>query len=102
MGSKTSARRAAIAAGVAVVPGTTEALKSFADARETAAKFGYPVMLKASAGGGGKGMRLVQSEAELESAFSGAQSEAESAFGDSAVYIEKAVEVPRTSISGIC
>lgn len=95
MGSKTSARRAAIAAGVEVVPGTTEALESFAEARETAAKFGYPVMLKASAGGGGKGMRLVAAESELASAFSGAQSEAASAFGNSAVYIEKAVEIPR-------
>jgi acetyl-CoA carboxylase, biotin carboxylase subunit len=95
MGSKTSARRAAIAAGVSVVPGTTEALQTFSEARETAARFGYPIMLKASAGGGGKGMRLVQSETDLESAFTGAQSEAASAFGNSAVYIEKAVDVPR-------
>ena len=59
MGSKTSARKAAVSAGVAVVPGTVEALTSFAEASATAEKFGYPVMLKASAGGGGKGMRLV-------------------------------------------
>ena len=65
MGSKTSARRAAIAAGAPVVPGTTEALASLADARQTSAKIGYPVMLKAAAGGGGKGMRQVTSEAEL-------------------------------------
>lgn len=95
MGSKTSARRAAIAAGVAVVPGTTEALETVSEARETAASFGYPVMLKAAAGGGGKGMRLVEAETEMESAFEGAQSEAAAAFGNSAVYIEKAVEVPR-------
>jgi acetyl-CoA carboxylase biotin carboxylase subunit len=95
MGSKTSARRAAIAAGVAVVPGTTEALETFSEARDIAARFGYPIMLKAAAGGGGKGMRLVHSEAELESALAGAQSEAASAFGNSAVYIEKAVAVPR-------
>src|SRR5437763_9506665 len=95
MGSKTSARRAAIAAGAPVVPGATEALTSIADARETAARVGYPVMLKAAAGGGGKGMRLVTSEDELPSAFETAQSEAASAFGDSSVYIEKAVERPR-------
>ncbi len=65
MGSKTSARRAAIAASAPVVPGTTEALNSFAEARELAAKFGYPIMLKAAAGGGGKGMRQVANETEL-------------------------------------
>ncbi|MEO8435673.1 MAG: acetyl-CoA carboxylase biotin carboxylase subunit [Pyrinomonadaceae bacterium] len=95
MGSKTSARRAAIAAGVPVVPGTTEALKTLAEAETTAAQFGYPVMLKASAGGGGKGMRLVESAADLESSFTAAQSEAASAFGNPAVYLEKAVESPR-------
>lgn len=63
MGSKTSARQAAVAAGVEVVPGTVAALTSFAEASATAEKFGYPVMLKASAGGGGKGMRLVASPA---------------------------------------
>ena len=95
MGSKTNARRAAIAAGAPVVPGTTEALTSAADARTTAARFGYPVMLKAAAGGGGKGMRLVAGEDELTAAFEAAQSEALRAFGDAAVYLEKAVERPR-------
>jgi acetyl-CoA carboxylase biotin carboxylase subunit len=95
MGSKTSARRAAIAAGAPVVPGTTEALTSVEDARETAARLGYPVMLKAAAGGGGKGMRLVSEESELASAFDTARSEAASAFGDESVYMEKAVERPR-------
>jgi acetyl-CoA carboxylase biotin carboxylase subunit len=95
MGSKTSARRAAMAAGAPVVPGTTEALTSFEDARETSAKIGYPVMLKAAAGGGGKGMRQVTSEAELQSAFEAAQSEAASAFGNSDVYVEKIVAKPR-------
>ncbi len=95
MGSKTRARRAAIAAGASVVPGTTEALKSLDDARETAATFGYPIMLKASAGGGGKGMRQVANETELRSAFEAAQSEAASAFGNSEVYLEKVVEQPR-------
>jgi acetyl-CoA carboxylase, biotin carboxylase subunit len=95
MGSKTSARRAAARAGAPVVPGTNEALASIEEARETAARVGYPIMLKAAAGGGGKGMRLVATEAELASAFETAQSEAASAFGDSSVYIEKAVERPR-------
>lgn len=95
MGSKTSARRAAVEAGVPIVPGTTEPLASFAEARETAARFGYPIMLKASAGGGGKGMRLVAREEDLHSAFDNAKSEAASAFGDPALYLEKAVERPR-------
>src|SRR6266542_3433170 len=95
MGSKTSARRAALASGVSVVPGTVEALASFDEARETASRLGYPVMLKASAGGGGKGMRLVTSETELRSAFDNSKSEAEGAFGDSSLYLEKAIERPR-------
>ena len=95
MGGKISARKIAIDAGVPVVPGTTEPLKSYEDARETAASFGYPVMLKASAGGGGKGMRLVESESELRSALETAQSEARASFGDDAVYIEKAIVRPR-------
>ena len=95
MGSKTNARRAALAAGAPVVPGTTEPLSSFDDARETASRLGYPVMLKAAAGGGGKGMRLVAAEGGLQSAFDAARSEAAAAFGDSSVYLEKAVERPR-------
>jgi acetyl-CoA carboxylase biotin carboxylase subunit len=95
MGSKTSARRAAEAAGAPVVPGTNHPLESVEQARETAARVGYPVMLKAAAGGGGKGMRLVADESGLPSAFETARSEAASAFGDPSVYIEKAVERPR-------
>jgi acetyl-CoA carboxylase biotin carboxylase subunit len=95
MGSKTSARRVSMAAGVPVVPGTTEPLASYDMAREVAASFGYPVMLKASAGGGGKGMRLVTSEDELRSAFETAQSEAAAAFGNPEIYLEKAIERPR-------
>ncbi|MDQ3746037.1 MAG: acetyl-CoA carboxylase biotin carboxylase subunit [Acidobacteriota bacterium] len=95
MGSKTSARRAAAEAGAPVVPGTNEALASIEEARETARTVGYPIMLKAAAGGGGKGMRLVASEEELPSAFETARSEAASAFGDPSVYIERAVERPR-------
>ncbi len=95
MGGKISARKIAIEAGVPVVPGTTAPLKSYDEARETAASFGYPVMLKASAGGGGKGMRLVSEESELRSALETAQSEAAASFGDDAVYIEKAIVRPR-------
>ena len=95
MGSKTSARRVAVESGVPIVPGTVEALVSFEEASRTAAKFGYPVMLKAAAGGGGKGMRLVTNSDDLHSAFETAQTEAAAAFGDSALYLEKAVERPR-------
>lgn len=95
MGGKMSARKIAIEAGVPVVPGTTEPLRSFEDAAETAARFGYPVMLKASAGGGGKGMRLVADESELRSALDNAQAEALASFGDDDVYIEKAIVRPR-------
>jgi acetyl-CoA carboxylase biotin carboxylase subunit len=95
MGSKTSARRAALEAGVPIVPGTVSPLASYEEAEMVASEFGYPVMLKASAGGGGKGMRLVSTLGELRSAFDGAKSEAASAFGDSAIYLEKAITRPR-------
>ncbi|HVG18559.1 MAG TPA: acetyl-CoA carboxylase biotin carboxylase subunit, partial [Blastocatellia bacterium] len=95
MGSKTSARRAAQAAGAPVVPGTTEPLSSAEEAEHVADATGYPVMLKAAAGGGGKGMRLVRSREEVASAFSLAQSEAASSFNDPAIYIEKYIERPR-------
>ncbi len=95
MGSKTSARRAAIEAGAPVVPGTTQPLASVEEAEALAATTGYPVMLKAAAGGGGRGMRLVRSPAEIASAFSLARSEAEASFKDSSVYIEKYIERPR-------
>ncbi len=95
MGGKMSARKIAIGAGVPVVPGTTTALKSAEEAAETASEFGYPVMLKASAGGGGKGMRLVVDESELRNAFDAARSEAMASFGDDAIYLEKAIVRPR-------
>ncbi|HMF58206.1 MAG TPA: acetyl-CoA carboxylase biotin carboxylase subunit [Pyrinomonadaceae bacterium] len=95
MGSKVSARRAALSVGAPVVPGTTEPLTSFEEAHEIARQFGYPVMLKASAGGGGKGMRFVEKEDDLDSAFETAKSEAAAAFGNSEVYLEKAIERPR-------
>jgi acetyl-CoA carboxylase biotin carboxylase subunit len=95
MGSKTSARRAALEAEVPIVPGAVDALNSAKEAAAVCEKFGYPIMLKASAGGGGKGMRLVESPAELRSAFDNARSEAESAFGDASLYVEKVIDRPR-------
>jgi acetyl-CoA carboxylase, biotin carboxylase subunit len=95
MGSKITARRAAVDAGVPIVPGTVEPLTSLADVRSIAERFGFPIMLKAAAGGGGKGMRFVASPSELGSAFETAQAEAAAAFGDSSLYLEKAVERPR-------
>jgi acetyl-CoA carboxylase biotin carboxylase subunit len=95
MGDKTEARKRAIDAGVPVVPGTKEALADAAEARRVAAEVGYPVLLKAAAGGGGKGMRVVQGEAEIERAFEAAGNEALAAFGDGSVYIEKYLEGPR-------
>ncbi len=95
MGSKTTARRAAVDAGVPIVPGTVEPIGTIGEAERVADQFGYPVMLKASAGGGGKGMRLVTTAKELRSAFDNAKSEAASAFGDDSLYLEKAIERPR-------
>ncbi len=95
MGSKTSARRTAVAAGAPIVPGTDRALESVEQAAELAAQYGYPVMLKASAGGGGKGMRLVSQAADLAACFRDARSEAVNAFGDGELYIEKYIEKPR-------
>ena len=95
MGSKTSARQIAQAAGAPVVPGTVLPLESIEDAERVANEVGYPVMLKAASGGGGKGMRLVRTRKEVASAFSLASSEAASSFNDPAVYIEKYIEAPR-------
>ena len=95
MGSKTRARQAMERAGVPFVPGTSRGLASVEQAQEVAARIGYPIMLKAAAGGGGKGMRLVHAPADLKSALEGARSEAERSFGDSEVYIEKAIINPR-------
>ena len=95
MGSKTRARQQMEKAGIPFVPGTSRGLSSFEEAESLAASIGYPVMLKAAAGGGGKGMRLVGSPAELGSALQSAQSEAQRAFGDGEVYLEKAVINPR-------
>jgi acetyl-CoA carboxylase, biotin carboxylase subunit len=95
MGDKTEARKRMIEAGVPVVPGTAEPLADAAEARRVAAGVGYPVLLKAAAGGGGKGMRIVRGEDEIERAFDAAGSEAQAAFGDRSVYVERYLEGPR-------
>jgi acetyl-CoA carboxylase, biotin carboxylase subunit len=97
MGEKTRARRKASDAGVPIVPGMKEPIPGGqeAAAKDYALKVGYPVMLKAAAGGGGKGMRLVESPKEFDAALATAQREAMSAFGDARVYLEKAVSRPR-------
>ena len=95
MGSKTAARQLVISAGVPVVPGTTESVRSAEEAIAIAETFGFPVLLKAAAGGGGKGMRIVRAASELEDALASAKREAQNAFGDDAVYIEKYIEGPR-------
>ncbi|MDO8502154.1 MAG: acetyl-CoA carboxylase biotin carboxylase subunit [Gemmatimonadaceae bacterium] len=95
MGSKTAARTLAVQNGVPVVPGTTEALVDADAARAVAEEYGYPILLKAAAGGGGKGMRVVRAESELVSSLEAARREAKNAFGDDAVYVEKFIEGPR-------
>jgi acetyl-CoA carboxylase biotin carboxylase subunit len=95
MGNKTVARKKMIEAGVPVVPGTADPIATLEKAVSIAAEIGYPVMLKAAAGGGGRGMRMVEREGDLADAFSSAQREALSAFGDGSVYLEKLIVNPR-------
>jgi acetyl-CoA carboxylase biotin carboxylase subunit len=95
MGSKVESRRLMIDAGVPVVPGGRDPLKDLEEAQRFAEEVGYPVMLKAAAGGGGKGMRRVPRAEDLPAAFRAARSEALASFGDDAVYIEKFIDEPR-------
>jgi pyruvate carboxylase len=95
MGDKTAARRAALACGVPVVPGTNEPLSSADEARAFAESAGYPVILKAAMGGGGRGMRIVRDASEMDELFGRASAEARAAFGDGSMFIEKYVEDPR-------
>ncbi len=94
LGDKATARKVAREAGVPTVPGTDE-LSSVEEAKRAAQEIGYPVILKASAGGGGRGMRVVHTEEELERAVLQAQEEARAAFGNPAVYLEKYIEEPK-------
>lgn len=95
LGSKTAARQLAARAGVPMVSGTKDPIESLDDARGIAKGLGYPVLLKAVSGGGGKGMRMVAAEAEMAAAWRDAGSEALNAFGDARLYLEKYVERPR-------
>ena len=95
MGSKTGARQIAARAGAPIVPGVHDGSPDPSQAREFSRAVGYPVMLKAVAGGGGKGMRRVDREADLDASFRDASSEALGAFGDGAIYVEKLIERPR-------
>ena len=95
MGDKLSAKQAVKSYNVPLVPGVDEAISDVHAAKKIAAEVGYPILIKASAGGGGKGMRLVQHDAEFEEQMTLAQNEARSSFGDDAVFIEKFVDQPR-------
>jgi acetyl-CoA carboxylase biotin carboxylase subunit len=95
LGSKTAGRQLARRSDVPTVPGTNDPIEKLAEAQALAQSMGYPVLLKAVSGGGGKGMRLVYSDAEFESAFRDASSEAMNAFGDERLYLEKYLERPR-------
>jgi propionyl-CoA carboxylase alpha chain len=95
MGDKIESKKLAVAAGVSTVPGHLDVIPDVAHAAEIAREIGYPVMIKASAGGGGKGMRIARDAAELREGFAGAQNEARSSFGDDRVFLEKYIEEPR-------
>jgi acetyl-CoA carboxylase biotin carboxylase subunit len=95
MGNKSEAKKIMKSCGVPVIPGSNDVLNDVGEARNLAEKVGYPLMIKASAGGGGRGMRLVKSQDELESAFGSAQAEAKSAFNNGDLYLEKFVENSR-------
>ena len=95
MGDKIEAKRTAKAFGLPVVPGSEGSITDITEARKLAGDIGYPVLIKAASGGGGRGMKVAHSEAVLEAAMQTAQSEAEAAFGDSAVYLEKFLGRPR-------
>lgn len=95
MGNKSNARQMMMAADVPVIPGSDGVVATLEDAYEVAERLGYPVMVKASAGGGGKGIRIVRSKEELENAYESAKSETKAAFGDDTMYMEKVIENAR-------
>ena len=94
-GNKSEARNAMVRAGVPVIPGTKEPIFTAEAGRKFADEIGYPVMIKAALGGGGKGMRVVQNSTDFEKNFQNAQREAENGFGDNSMYIEKYIEHPK-------
>ncbi len=95
MGDKSTAKATMLKVGVPVVPGSDGLLETWEDAAALAEKIGYPVMIKATAGGGGRGMRLVNDQSSIEVLFKAAQGEAEAAFGNSGLYMEKFIDRPR-------
>lgn len=95
MGDKIAAKKAMIEAGVPCVPGSEGEVKTIADAKKSAKKIGFPVIVKASAGGGGRGMKLAMTEADLENAVKTAKTESKAAFGDDTIYLEKYLQGPR-------
>jgi len=95
MGDKANARKTMLAAGVPCIPGTKDIIKDIDEAKSVAEKIGYPVLIKATAGGGGKGMRRVDKPEDLESSFKSASEEASACFGNGAVYMEKYILQPR-------
>ena len=95
MGNKANARKLMIEAGVPITPGSDGIVENIEKAKELANKFGYPIMIKASAGGGGRGIRIVREERDLEEAYNSAKSEAKVAFGDDRIYMEKVIENAR-------
>ena len=95
MGDKASAKATMLAAGVPCIPGSKGLLKGLADAKKTAKKIKYPIILKATAGGGGKGMRIVSKESEMEAAWDSTRAESAAAFGNDGLYMEKYIQQPR-------
>ena len=95
MGNKSNAKELMEKAGVPVVPGSKGSIKSINDAKKTAKEIGYPIMLKAAAGGGGKGIRVVNEESELENSYNIVKQEAMISFKDDEIYMEKFIQNPR-------
>ncbi len=95
LGDKVSARKLAIAANVPVVPGTEGAVETFEEVKDFTDKYGFPVIIKAAYGGGGRGMRVVREESELQESFERATSEAKSAFGNGTVFVERFLSKPK-------
>ena len=95
MGDKISSKQMAIAAGVPIIPGVDHAVKTVEEAKKVASMVGYPIMLKASNGGGGRGMRIVNAEADIEKEFKEARDESKKAFGDDKIFIEKYLRSPK-------